>query len=144
MTIQESIAALSKAQKSTDNVFYGTVKAVDKPALTCEVEPINGDAWVLDARLSADTAKQGFIVYPKVGSVVAVVMESEVAGFVAMVSEVDRFTFKSETEDLKEILADLLTAIKAITVPTNTGVSGIPVNSATFTAIGTRLDSILE
>lgn len=144
MTLEEAVRALAKVRKPTDNVFYGLVKSVDKPSLTCEVEPLDGDALVLDVRLSADTAQQGFIIYPKVGSVVAVVMESEAAGFVGMVSEVDRFTFKTENENLKDLLADLLTAIKAITVQTGVGPSGTPINMASFIEIENRLNNFFE
>ncbi len=45
---------------------------------------------------------------------------------------------------LVSVLGDLITAIKAITVPTAVGPSGIPINFAAFDAISARLNNILS
>ncbi len=47
-------------------------------------------------------------------------------------------------ESLKTILDDLITQITMITVPTGVGPSGVPINSAAFTAIKTRLNNVLK
>jgi hypothetical protein len=44
---------------------------------------------------------------------------------------------------LKKTLKDLIDAINALTVPTGTGPSGLPINSATFTNIKKDLDNYL-
>jgi hypothetical protein len=47
-------------------------------------------------------------------------------------------------ETTKQLLSDILDGINALTVTTPVGVSGTPVNIATFTEIKNRLDSILS
>ncbi len=47
-------------------------------------------------------------------------------------------------ESLKTILDDLITQITMLTVPTGVGPSGVPINSAAFTAIKTRLNNVLK
>ncbi len=44
--------------------------------------------------------------------------------------------------DLKQVLSDILDAILALSVPTGTGPSGPPINSASFTSIKNNLDAI--
>ncbi len=44
--------------------------------------------------------------------------------------------------DLKQVLSDILDAILALSVPTGTGPSGPPINSASFTTIKNNLDTI--
>ncbi len=45
---------------------------------------------------------------------------------------------------LVSVLSDLLTAIKALTVPTAVGPSGTPLNAVQFEAVGQKLNSILS
>ncbi|MBY0244510.1 MAG: hypothetical protein K2Q03_03545 [Sphingobacteriaceae bacterium] len=52
------------------------------------------------------------------------------------------FSVKTASEDLKKVLSDLLDAVGAITVPTGTGPSGIPVNKPQIDQIKTRLDKL--
>ena len=47
-------------------------------------------------------------------------------------------------ESLKTILDDLITQITMLTVPTGVGPSGVPINSAAFTAIKSRLNNVLK
>lgn len=47
-------------------------------------------------------------------------------------------------ETLKGLLEELIDGINAMTVPTPVGPSGTPINSATFTSIKTRLETILS
>lgn len=56
----------------------------------------------------------------------------------------DGFLIQKNSETLKKILNDLNTAIKSITVPTNVGPSGVPINSSTFTAINIRVNDLLK
>jgi len=47
-------------------------------------------------------------------------------------------------ETLKQILSDLIDAIKAITVNSPAGTTGVPNNNTQFTAIASRLNNILS
>ena len=46
--------------------------------------------------------------------------------------------------ELKSLIEDLITAIKAITVPTGTGPSGPPINSAQFESVSLKLKNMLS
>lgn len=54
------------------------------------------------------------------------------------------FTMIRSGEGLKKILTDLITAITQLTVPTGVGPSGVPINTAVFNTIKTRLGNFLE
>ena len=53
------------------------------------------------------------------------------------------FMMKTGSENMFTFLKDLLTYIKALTVPTPSGTSGIPINSSDFDSLITRLDNLL-
>lgn len=90
MEIEEAIKRLGAGQKKlSDEVIVGTVLRVNKEEATCDIQPINDDADMLDVQLKAiiDQDKKGIILYPKVGStVVATVYKPNV---VLMMSEVE-------------------------------------------------------
>lgn len=56
----------------------------------------------------------------------------------------DGFLISRGSENLHDILSDLINAINMITVPTSAGPSGTPINAATFTKIANRLQKILK
>jgi hypothetical protein len=126
-----------------------TVVSVDAASKTCIVTPTNGDAN-RKARLTAYNGN--LILYPVVGSFVIITYINRIDCYVAMFSEVDnfeyvidgKFTFENGDESLKGLINDLITAIKAITVTTPAGPSGLPVNIADFTAINTRFNTLLD
>ncbi len=49
----------------------------------------------------------------------------------------------SATESLLAVLGDLMSALAVLTVPTASGVSGVPVNASDFVGLSTRLNVIL-
>lgn len=53
-------------------------------------------------------------------------------------------TFKRDSSGLKKSLTDLLSALEKLTVTTNIGPSGIPINVADFTKIKQDLNNYLE
>lgn len=55
-----------------------------------------------------------------------------------------RFTIKNDLYSLKTALTDLINAISVLTVTTSTGPSSVPVNVASFVAIGTKLNNLLK
>lgn len=54
------------------------------------------------------------------------------------------FKMNTAAESLYTFLSDLLNYLMALTVPTPSGVSGVPVNITNFSALRTRLDNLLE
>lgn len=149
MNIDQARESLKKFLPNTENGILAIVESVNKTDCICAVKLVsNSDLIFEDVRLRAitDGENTGLIIFPKVGSYVILgsIDNSENSYYIAICSEIDTFKLENDTESLATILSDLLTAIKAITVPTNVGPSGIPINIADFTAIGTRLDSILE
>jgi hypothetical protein len=55
-----------------------------------------------------------------------------------------KFTIKNQTQDLKSILQDLITAIGQITIPLAPSGTGIPINVASFPPIATRLNTLFN
>lgn len=87
------------------NVFYPlfcTVVSVDEVNKSCEVEPINGDANILDVKILAD-ADPGMFMIPKVGSTVAVSMLDKDNAFVVMYSELEKILIEVGTSDAQSI-----------------------------------------
>lgn len=139
--------ALRKLTATNEEIYsvVGTVKAVDEAARTCDVQPINEDAELLDIRLQAvQNATEGAVMIPKVGSWVVVSFTSKADGFVSLTSTVDKILWKvggqelayskdglkinSDTADLKEqvqalfgVIDDLLTTLQTFTLSTNVG-----------------------
>jgi hypothetical protein len=74
------------------------VVSVDKNEDSCECDPINGDANFVGVRLKAslDGVAEGFVIYPKVGTVViiALINGDEATAYVAQVSEIDEVKVK--------------------------------------------------
>jgi hypothetical protein len=75
--------------------IVGKVKSVD--GLVCDVEPINGDADILDVRLVADETEKLFVLIPKVDSIVVVSFITKEVAFISMVSEVSEVKYKIGT-----------------------------------------------
>ena len=70
------------------SIMVGTVSAVDTEARTVDVEPINEDAPVLGVNLQANqAAKLGVVLFPRVGSYVAVAMLSGYSAGVVVLTE---------------------------------------------------------
>ena len=85
--LKDIIRQLSREGESA-SIMVGTVSAVDTGARTVDVEPINEDAPVLGVNLQANQeAKLGVVLFPRVGSYVAVAMLS---GYSAGVVEIGR------------------------------------------------------
>jgi len=74
------------------------VVSVDKDLNTCDVEPLDGDAELLDVRLTATEENQtGFLVYPDIDSSVIVTFLDKDTAFVSMCTEVEEVVFNGGT-----------------------------------------------
>ena len=85
--IRDAIRTLSDKGDALYSIVC-KVKKVDLINNLCDCEPINGDADLLDVRLMAQSST-GFLIIPKLNSVVVVTMLNKYTGYVAMFSEVD-------------------------------------------------------
>lgn len=150
-----------RLREVADGSFWATVESVDESKRTCTVSD-DGVSYE-DVLLYAveNASLQGFCLIPRQGSRVIV---SRLGGsselYVSMFSEVDRllltiqgvsftvtpkgFTIVRNGSGLRKTLEKLCEAIGRLTVPTNVGPSGIPVNKAEFEAIKADLTNYLE
>ncbi len=133
-------------RSQTQSVIPGTVTAVDLAALTCAVQPDDGGAELLGVRLRPvlDGVDNGLLVVPAEGSAVVVLMLDAHTGLLTSTSAVQLYSVRTERESLKAVLSDLLDAVRQLTVPTPAGPSGVPINTADFGALQTRLNNLFS
>ncbi len=154
MANDDLLRALKNAVKTGDEVYCknGTILSVDKTFKTCVVSPIDGSPDFFDVRLQGfEGAGVGFVVYPKVGSIVALGFLSKEEALIIQTSEVDKITIENDSESLKTILSDLMEKIEAltekvseITVMTPVGASGVPLNATEILQVKTDLEAIKQ
>jgi hypothetical protein len=143
MDIRTAIQKLSKSDLFES--ILGTVKEVDPDKKTCTVQPLDDQPEILEVRLSAvESPDKGVILIPTVESFVIVGQTANEQPHVIMFSEVDSVsTLFQDVEhkldangmkltvgsnDFKEGLEDLKTAIGQLKVMTSQGQSSIPIN----------------
>lgn len=137
------------------------VVSVDEEEMTCELKD-EDDLAIYDVRLKPVlTEGESLVMIPKVGSMVltarieddeewTVIQCEEIEKFRVTVGEMvmeldgEKLQISKAGESLKSLLSDLLGAIKALTVPTNVGPSGTPINVVAFEAIENRINNFLK
>lgn len=142
----ENIRDIIRLLNNDTEVKYcalATVTSVDKSANTCDVQPLDSTAELVEVRLQAQQGK-GLVMYPVVGSVVVVSFFSKDDAYVSLVSDVELFDIRTQNESLKAVIADLCSAIKTLTVTTPMGPSGTPINFAQFDSITNRLNNLFK
>ena len=78
--------------------MYLWLVSVDKYLNTCDVDPLDGDAGLLDVKLTATEGNQtGFIVYPEIDSSVIVTFLDKDTAFISMCTEVEEVVFNGGT-----------------------------------------------
>lgn len=105
-SIKQAIRELTK----TDDVLYSVlckVKSVDTTNNTCDCEPINGDADLLEVRLMAQNTN-GFLIIPTVNSTVVVTMINKYTGYVAMFSDIEKIYLNGDNYDGLVKVGDLV------------------------------------
>ena len=129
-----------------NQVVTGTVTKVDKAALTCEVDPHDGGAGHVQVRLRSvvDGGTDGFVIFPKKGSDVTLLLLDEDTALVVQYGAVEVYSIKTDTESLKVVLSDLVDAIGQMVFTTNQGPTINLVNAPTFTAIKQRLNNLFH
>lgn len=154
--------AFRKLKQRDVDTFPVKVLSVDKSAGTCKVT--DDELEYTDVRLSAviDGNDKKFYLFPKVGSSVLVspINEDLKNLYVEAYSEIDGldlkidgvhfnidkdgFLLKKENETLKKLMADLITAIKAMKFTTNNGPTINLVNIADFISLENRFNQFLK
>jgi hypothetical protein len=158
-SIQDAIQGLSK----TGDELYAKVcevVSVNAGNKTCDLQPVDDSAKLFDIPFNADVDVDGLVNYPKQGSHVLVVFLDKHNAQICNVSELDKsylkigtvefkvdstgFMLKKQNENLKKLMADLLTAIKSMKFTTNQGPTINLVNIADFIALETRFNNLLK
>lgn len=125
-------AALKQLLKDGEELYAKVCKVVKVDGLNCEVEPVDGDANILDVRLVADESAKHLVIVPKVGSLVVIQFLNNAAAYVAMVSEIDEvlykidnafysvtkdgYLMKKDNDTLKKVLTNIVEAVEKIVV----------------------------
>lgn len=160
----EQLRNLNQQGRKTE-IIVAKVTAVDAANATLDVVDVE-DNEIFDVRFRAviDGNDTGVVAYPAVNSWVCVanIGCGESDHVVVSMSEVTKVTVQISTtifeidatgvaiergaEDLKTLLTDLLTAITQLTVTCAAAgsPSSPPINLAAFTALQTRLNSLLK
>lgn len=154
--------AFRKLKQRDVDTFPAKVLEVDKDKGTCKVS--DDEIKYTDVQLSSviDANKSKFYLFPKVGSSVLVspINEDLHRLYVEAYSEIesmdvsietvkfqmdkDGFLLKKDNENLKKLMADLITAIKAMKFTTNMGPTINLINIADFVAVEKRFNQFLK
>jgi hypothetical protein len=101
MSLESDIKkALTDFVKRLDNPMplICKVTSIDLNALTCYCEPVNGDADITDVRLMAQKSN-GFLIIPKLNSIVCVTFIDDSNAYVSMFSEIDEIQLNGKNFD---------------------------------------------
>jgi hypothetical protein len=157
--IREALKQHIKAHTGMTTVL-ATVVSVDEDEMTCELD--DDGLAIYDVRLKPVLrTDESVVMFPAVDSFVLIGrIEDDEEWMLLACEKVDKYRITVDDcviemtsegikiskagESLKNILNDLIDAIKALTVPTNTGASGTPINAAQFTAIENRVNNFLR
>lgn len=154
--------AFRKLKSRDVDTFPVTVTAVDKEKGTCKVS--DDQLTYFDVQLSSviNANKKKFYLFPKVGSSVLVspINEDIHRLYVEAYSEIesmdlgienvqfqidkDGFLLKKDNENLKKLMADLITAIKALKFTTNNGPTINLINLNDFINLENRFNQFLK
>lgn len=89
-----NISELLRILMNVDIDSSQVCKVLKVDGLTCDCEPINGDAEVLGVRICADDSPDKYVLIPAEGSMVVVSFMSKTEAFVSMVSHVSKVMLK--------------------------------------------------
>ena len=168
MGLRDLIREIAKSGEEIYSVVC-KVKSIDDAKRTCVVEPINGDADLLDIRVQAEQqSSTGIYIKPKVNSDVLVAFLSKNTGYIALCSEVDSIEIKigtqtikidgtngmdisgflkvaSATSDLKSAISELIDLVSGLAIVV-AGTAGTvsPANQALLTALKAKFSTFLK
>lgn len=133
--------------KGNDSLVCKVI-SVDLPTNTCYCEPINGDSEIQNVKLTTNTtgAGVGFLLIPKINSLVIITFLDNSSAYVSMVAEVDEVNINGKTlgglvkvidlttklNNLENKVNALITAISGWTPVPNDGGAALKVALATW------------
>ncbi len=89
--------------------ILGKVIKLNEDEKTCNVEPLNEDAILYDVRLSSVLdSPQGLCVFPKLDSIVIVVLLDEASAYIGLVNEVKKIELKIDNTYISVIKDKIL------------------------------------
>ena len=100
--------------------ILGTVVSIDTDEMTCEVEPVSGQANFLDVRIMADNSTSGVLLKPAIDSIVIIAPQSEDIYYIALVGEVSEIWLKGEQYGGLVKVSDLVDRMNLIESDINT------------------------
>ncbi len=117
---------IRKIARSGSPLLCGTVQNVDKNNMLCEVGLDDGGSIM--ASLVVGDKNKGIIQIPKIGSYVAVIMDSRASGFVVMSEEVEQIIINGGENggliNIKELVEKLNNVINTFNNHTHPATSG--------------------
>lgn len=130
------------------NSVICTVKSYDAPTKTYYCEPIGDYADLQQVKIIADSTKDGFLIMPKINSIVVVSLINDNAGYISMFSEVDEIHLagvnygglaktadvKTKLNNIENKLNTLITAINTWAPVPNDGGAALKVALTTWLA----------
>lgn len=113
--------------KGNDSLVCTVIEDVDLVNNTCYCEPINGDAAILNVKLTTNItgAGVGFLLIPKKNSLVVVTFLDNASAYVSMVSEVDEVNINGKTLGGLVKVIDLTTKLNNLENKVNALITGI-------------------
>ena len=112
--------------KGNDSLVCKVI-SVDLPTNTCYCEPINGDSEIQNVKLTTNTtgAGVGFLLIPKINSLVVVTFLDNSSAYVSMVAEVDEVNVNGKTLGGLVKVIDLTTKLNNLENKVNALITGI-------------------
>lgn len=142
---REAFRALVQKETNAENFYavIGTATDVSDSARTCTFTPLYGKAARKGIRLqSILSSTKGFVLIPKENSKVTVAFTDKQNGHVIATEELEKVHFEAGGEDLKTILNDLITQLKAAIIATPVGPGSImPSTQTLLDGINTRINN---
>lgn len=151
MTLRGLLEILIKKEINKFQIYslQGTVTNVNEDARTCSVL-VDTTTYTNVLLQAVYTFETGLVLIPSVDSVVTVTFKTLESVFVSQYTQLDKviceatgMKFINGDSGLKNTLKNLINAILALTVPTGTGPSGVPINASDFQDILKDLDNYL-
>lgn len=131
--VASALTEFVEAKSKGNDSLICKVISVDLPTNTCYCEPINGDSEIQNVKLTTNItgAGVGFLLIPKINSLVVVTFLDNSSAYVSMVAEVDEVNINGKTLGGLVKVIDLTTKLNNLENKVNaliTGISGwVPV-----------------
>lgn len=118
MSLKEAIRAMQADQ----SIQTTLCKVISVDGLLCDCEPVNGDADILEVRLNA-SGLNGFVITPKVDSLVMVTKFERFEAFISSFSDVESIAFNGGENDGLVLVNELVTKLNNLENKVNTIIS---------------------